>query len=362
MSCIRAGHLACAGHPACADHPACASHPADAIEIMDAMNATDAVHAAGALTIILVSFDGGINRHGAFVPCMATHGTEARNRHRIGAESFAQAVDPERAMLCRAARALQPALHRRHATQAPCNHVDRFHAMTKGKILQGRQHERTHGMPRADRLGATDGPRMLRKIAALHAHPEGTCATTTILQLRADLLEAGLHSLAERLDLRAWAIEDDLPLHLGHAADGREWFEHQALDGIEPIEQALAEACSDLGTLHLAKIVDRAHVDLVEHGHEVAIDPKGTDWAGTCAPAFLAVLDDAVMATRCSTTRGAGSSLRGGCPQGALDPHAIHVRAQPDQQSILATMHPLKTSQVDDERGLVIIVHKLHQG
>jgi len=141
---IRAAHLACFGHPLHAVHHDRDGRTADAIEIM---GATDAFHAAGAPTIIMVPFDGGIDRHGAFVPCMPTHGTEARNRHRIRAESFAQAVDPERTRLCWAARALQPALHRRHASQAPCDHVDRFHAMTKGKILQGRQHERTHGVP-----------------------------------------------------------------------------------------------------------------------------------------------------------------------------------------------------------------------
>ncbi len=123
----------------------------DAMDAMNAMNAMNAVHAARAITIVMVTLDGGIDRHGAFVPCMPTHGTHVGNRHGIGPEPFAQAVDPERTMLPCLARALQPALqpalHRRHAPQAPCDHVDRFHAMTKGKILQGRQHERTHGVP-----------------------------------------------------------------------------------------------------------------------------------------------------------------------------------------------------------------------
>lgn len=114
---------------------------------MGAVEAVEAMHAVGALTIIMMAFDGGIDRDGAFMPCMATHGTEAGNRHGIGPEPFAQAVDPERTMLPCLARALQPALHRCHAPQAPCDHVDRFHAMPKGKILQGRQHERPHGMP-----------------------------------------------------------------------------------------------------------------------------------------------------------------------------------------------------------------------
>ena len=114
---------------------------------------------------------------------------------------------------------------------------------------------------------------MARKVTALHAHREGAGAAASIPQVHAGLFEAGLHCAAECLDLRARSVEDDVALHIGNAADRPERFEHQPLDGIEPIKQALAESCGNLGALHLPKVIDRAHVDFMQHGHEFTVDP-----------------------------------------------------------------------------------------
>lgn len=118
----------------------------DAIHAPDDLHTADPIRVVGDLHAILVH-GAGLDRHAVVPPCMATHGASTGNTHGIGTEPFTQAVEPECAVITCGGMALQATLDRSHAPQAARHHVHLFDAMSKRKILQGRQHERTHGIP-----------------------------------------------------------------------------------------------------------------------------------------------------------------------------------------------------------------------